>query len=278
MSKKIEELRERGDTLLEEMRTIAGGEPDDAQRARFDEIEAEFEHVTTRRKKLEELERAYETAVVVPGTGPEVIQRVSDDSPAMDRALDVIDRRDVPADNAEQLESLLRARDPRSEAAEWVITSSDRVYEAAFSKLIRHPRDGFLRLSDAERAAYSRANETRAAMSLTGANGGFLVPFTLDPAVIISNTGVAGNPIRQIARTERVTTDDWNGVTSAGVTAEWLAEAAEAADASPTFTQPTITVHKAAAYLQASIEVAQPGTSRRRWPAGGRCRARSGGR
>lgn len=97
-------------------------------------------------------------------------------------------------------------------------------------------------------------SEARAAMSLTGANGGFLVPFTLDPTVILTNAG-AMNPFRTISRNVTITTDDWNGVTSAGVTAEWLAEAAEAADASPTFTQPSITVHKASAYVQASLEV-----------------------
>ena len=94
----------------------------------------------------------------------------------------------------------------------------------------------------------------RAAMSLTGANGGYLVPFTLDPAVVLTNDG-AMNPMREIASVATIATDDWNGATSAGVTAEWLAEATEAADASPTFTQPSISVHKGAAYLQASLEV-----------------------
>jgi HK97 family phage major capsid protein len=55
----------------------------------------------------------------------------------------------------------------------------------------------------------------------------------------------------------QVTTDVWHGVSSAGITAEWLAEAAEAADASPTFAQPSIATHKGAAYVQASLEVLQ---------------------
>lgn len=97
-------------------------------------------------------------------------------------------------------------------------------------------------------------SEARAALSLTGANGGFLVPFTLDPTVVLSNVG-AVNPFRTICGQVSITTDDWSGVTSAGVTAEWLAEATEAADASPTFAQPSITVNKASAYIQASLEV-----------------------
>lgn len=94
----------------------------------------------------------------------------------------------------------------------------------------------------------------RAAMSLTGANGGYMVPFTLDPTIILTNDGAA-NPMREICDVVTITTDDWNGVSSAGVTAEWLAEATEAADASPTVAQPTITANKAAAYLFGSYEV-----------------------
>lgn len=94
----------------------------------------------------------------------------------------------------------------------------------------------------------------RTALSLTGANGGYLVPFTLDPTIILTNNG-ATNPMRGIADVVQITTDDWNGVTSAGVSAEWLAEGTEAADATPTFAQPSITAHKAAAYLFGSYEV-----------------------
>jgi HK97 family phage major capsid protein len=94
----------------------------------------------------------------------------------------------------------------------------------------------------------------RAALSLTDANGGVLVPFTLDPTIILTNAGVA-DPIRQIATQKQIATNDWNGVTSAGVGAEWTGEGTEAADASPTFTQPTITPKKADAWVFGSYEV-----------------------
>ena len=94
----------------------------------------------------------------------------------------------------------------------------------------------------------------RAAMSLTDAQGGYLVPFTLDPTVILTNAGSA-NPFRQISTIKTIATDDWNGVTSAGVTAEWTAEGTEAADASPTFAQPKITPKKADAWVFGSYEV-----------------------
>lgn len=94
----------------------------------------------------------------------------------------------------------------------------------------------------------------RAALSLTDANGGYLVPFTLDPTIILTNSGIQGS-IRSISTTKTIATNDWNGVTSAGVTAEWLGEGVQAADASPTFTQPVITPKKAAAWVFGSYEV-----------------------
>jgi HK97 family phage major capsid protein len=94
----------------------------------------------------------------------------------------------------------------------------------------------------------------RAALSLTNANGGYLVPFTLDPTVILTNSGIQGS-MRSISTIKTIATDDWNGVTSAGVTAEWLGEGVQAADATPTFGQPTITPKKAAAWVFGSYEV-----------------------
>ncbi len=96
----------------------------------------------------------------------------------------------------------------------------------------------------------------RAALSLTNANGGYLVPYTLDPSVILTNNGSA-NPFRRMATIKSTATDEWNGVTSAGVNAEWLAEATEAADATPTFGNINIPVHKAAAWLYGSFEILQ---------------------
>lgn len=100
-----------------------------------------------------------------------------------------------------------------------------------------------------------RVGETmRAALSLTDANGGYLVPFTLDPTVILTNSGIAG-PLRSISTVKTIATDSWNGVTSAGVSAAWTAEGVETGDATPTFAQPTITPKKADAWVFGSYEV-----------------------
>lgn len=94
----------------------------------------------------------------------------------------------------------------------------------------------------------------RAAMSLTDANGGYLVPFTLDPTIILTNAGIV-DPIRRISRNIQIATDAWHGVSSAGVTAGWTAEAAEATAADPTFAQPTIVPKRADAFIRGSYEV-----------------------
>ncbi|HEY3260792.1 MAG TPA: phage major capsid protein, partial [Pseudonocardiaceae bacterium] len=76
----------------------------------------------------------------------------------------------------------------------------------------------------------------------------------MDPTVILTNAGSA-NPFRAISTIKTIGTDDWNGVTSAGVNAEWTAEGVEAADASPGFGQPKITPKKADAWVFGSYEV-----------------------
>lgn len=94
----------------------------------------------------------------------------------------------------------------------------------------------------------------RAAMSTAGSAGGYLVPFTLDPTIILTNAGVV-DPIRSLATIKTIATTTWEGVTSAGVTAEWTDEGDEWADGSPTFTQPSITPKKADAWVAASYEI-----------------------
>jgi HK97 family phage major capsid protein len=85
--------------------------------------------------------------------------------------------------------------------------------------------------SEAFRVA-DRIRMQQRARSTTDDAGGYLVPMSLDVAVILTSSG-STNPMRQIARNVTIATDSWNGVSSAGVTAEWIAEASEVADASP---------------------------------------------
>jgi HK97 family phage major capsid protein len=97
------------------------------------------------------------------------------------------------------------------------------------------------------------SDEARA-MSLANAGGGYAVPVTLDPT-IIPTSNLSVNPFRAVARVEQITGDNWNGVSSAGVTAGYAAEATEASDNSPTLAQPVVSTEKAQAFIPYSIEI-----------------------
>jgi HK97 family phage major capsid protein len=85
---------------------------------------------------------------------------------------------------------------------------------------------------------------------------GLPVPFQLDPTIIpISNGSV--NPFRTISRIVQTTVNEWRGATSAGITAQYETEAAEAPDDTPTLAQPAITANRADAFVPFSFEVGQ---------------------
>lgn len=190
-----------------------------------------------------------------PGSGDD-ISRMDTPSGLASRAQDAVEHaHGLPSAAREHLSTVL-ANDDDPRASALVIAATSDAYRSAFEKLISDEKRGHLLFTPAEREAYARVEHARAALSLTAGNGGVLVPFTLDPSIILTNAGTS-NPFRQIARIETTLTDTWNGVTSAGVTAEWLAEGAEAADASPTFARATATPIKGAAWIYASYEIAE---------------------
>ncbi len=135
----------------------------------------------------------------------------------------------------------------------WAAATGAEAYERAFAKKLADPDNGQLtwtvKEGNAWRAVAAVQTEQRA-MSLTDTAGGHLVPMTLDPAVLLTSNGSV-NPLRSLARVVHTSTDAWQGVTSAGVTAE----AAEVADASPTLGSPSIPVSKGDAFVPFSFEV-----------------------
>jgi len=99
-----------------------------------------------------------------------------------------------------------------------------------------------------------QADAVRAAMSLTGANGGYALPTLLDPTLI--KTGVAvKNPIRRIARVETGTQNVWHGVSVGNVTTAWKSEGSAFTEGSPTLSNPSVTAYNLTAYLTASYEI-----------------------
>jgi HK97 family phage major capsid protein len=136
-----------------------------------------------------------------------------------DRALSALERSDFVADeHRDRVENLLRRRDTREGAlARHVLVTGSDAYRDAWVKVLNGRAH---ELSGEERQAMTLER----AMSLTSANGGYAVPFTLDPTIILTNAGTI-NPLRQIARVRTTVTNNWHGVTSAGVTAGYDAEA-----------------------------------------------------
>lgn len=155
------------------------------------------------------------------------------------RALDVIERHNRSGlmchDYAEAATTL--AQDNPGVARHMLLTGSE-TYLDDFRAYLEDPEQ----------------NAQRAALSLTNANGGYLLPFVLDPTIVLTNAGSA-NPWRRISSIKQTTSNTWNGVTSAGVSAAWLAEATETTDNSPTVGNLAITPAKAAAWVFGSYEV-----------------------
>lgn len=205
-------------------------------------------------------------SVQIQDSAPENIYDLSDlhmsrDSVAYgqalrDRAMRSIESWDsvIDAGPRESAESLVKnAANSRRDrdVAEHILRHGSPDYFSAFCKVLANPTMG-LQLLEGDEARAMRAALAEGATT----TGGFMVPVLIDPTIILQNAGIS-NPFRSIATVKSITTQTWKGVTSAGVTAEWTAEAAEAADASPTIAQPTITPVRADAYVQASFEMTE---------------------
>jgi HK97 family phage major capsid protein len=166
---------------------------------------------------------------------------------------------DYAADRADRLltEGSTHAR---GFAARWAASAGDPAYLSAFGKILADEQRGHLLWTEQERAAWQAVAEVQAeqrAMGTTPASaGGAMIPLTLDPAIILTSDGSA-NPLRQISRVVQTTTNAWQGVTSAGTSAEWKAEHAEVADASFPMAPAPIPVHFGDAFVPFSFEVGQ---------------------
>ena len=162
------------------------------------------------------------------------------------------------SDDSAHLVEKLVAEDKSSLTARWAAETGTEAYRGAFGKLIVNPERGLLLWTGEENVAFRKVDEIRGMIEGVGGTGKYLVPFDLDPAIILTNSGSV-SPIRDIARVVKTTSSAWNGVTSAGVTTEWLAEAAQAADASPTLAPAPIPVFKQAAWVPFSYELEEDG-------------------
>lgn len=164
------------------------------------------------------------------------------------RALGAVEQMPYATDKVREAATKFVERDGREcKARDLVLHTTSPDYMAAFTKLIR---------SEGQMAALNtdEQHSIARAMSLTDSAGGYLVPFQLDPTVILTANGSV-NQIRQISRVVTATGDVWNGVSSAGVTGSWDGEAVEVSDDAPTLSQPSIPIYKFQVFVPVSHEV-----------------------
>lgn len=275
----LQETLARMSELRTELETLAAveGDLDETQRAdwqsmteEWDALDASRAEMQARKDRLEAVRNAsLEPGNVEPIDAPQVIVRDDIYDPNQLNSLNGVERGTYLYDHASR--AIESWGDEHGVTAEWqesaakLIAGSKRP-RAKGSKLVAehilrfgnpdyvdafysYLEGGKTNLSEDESRAYRAAlNEG------TTTQGGFIVPPFLDPSIILTNNGIT-NPMRSISTVKTIGTQTWKGVTSAGVTAEWTAEAAEVADASPTVAQPTITPIRADAYVQASREM-----------------------
>lgn len=270
MSTRIEALAAELETIRSEIVELdAVEEPTEEQAARAEELlaawdttKAAHEKAVARAEQVEavraahvagRVERAVPDVVIRPDHTPFDDMRSIErgwlpDGDMVARAATAIEQCKVRGvtDDARQRATVLAEGDPR--IARHILLTGSPAYGEAFELILRHtPQVGLALLDDKQRDA------VRAALSNTDANGGYSNPWFVDPTIILTNDGIAG-PIRSISNVKTISTELWNGITSSGVTAEWLGEGSEAADKTPTVGQPSIGTVKGAAYVFASYE------------------------
>ncbi|MGW4883368.1 phage major capsid protein [Streptomyces murinus] len=162
------------------------------------------------------------------------------------RALAAVERMSAATDDIRSTATSIIERfdDKRGTIARMCLATSSPEYLRAWSKLAAGK--GHM-VSPEEQRALERA------MSLTDNQGGYLVPFQLDPTVILASDG-SKNDIRQVARSVVATGDVWHGVSAGAVQWRWADEASEAGDNAPSFNGPEVPVYKADGFVPISIE------------------------
>lgn len=139
-----------------------------------------------------------------------------------------------------------------SQLARLILATETDAYRSAFMKLMA--RGAGAVLTAEEGAAVNLVHEVRAAMSLSDSAGGYGVPVLIDPSIILTAQGHP-NDFFAISRVENITNDEWKGVTSAGATSYWTTEATTFTEGSPTLAQPNVVTKKLTTVSKYSFEI-----------------------
>lgn len=240
----------------------------DANEKRETEIKAGIEERKSREAKLAEQRSRWSSVRVDPSVGREEesyqVDFRSVGAPGghkhlQTRAKRILDDSDLAghlrADQQEHLRKLIRMQNGDTDGellAAFMIATSNPHYRSAFQKATTSQTPAF---TNDESRAINEVNWLKRAMAIgTQGTGGFAVPVVIDPTVILTAQGSL-NPILNLARVETITNDRWRGLSSAGVSWKFDAEASASTDNSPTVTQPVVPTYRADGFIPYSIEV-----------------------
>ena len=257
----VEEMRDREDTILRRDRAGVGDEEREKLIAEYTELTqariAAQDNTATRSEQIRSSGRGSREAGSDSSS-----RRVEEDrgphTEAREVGLRAIERMShhLTAEAGDRLDDLVR-RDTLGLDARYIDGVSNPHYERAFWKRVMRPDSAQFEMTAKEAEAMrivAQVEEERAMSVGTGSAGGFGVPFTLDPTITLSSNG-AINPLRELATVTPITTNEWRGVTSAGVIAGPALEATEVDDDSPVLVQPTAVVNRFDAFVPFSFEV-----------------------
>lgn len=203
------------------------------------------------RRRPQAVERVYKSISRGLDDNSQVVRMTTHE--ARDRALRVLDDKGTSAHMSQaQRDEAERQIRRSTDIARRVLVTETEAYRTAWAKLVTDPHPI---LADEERNAVLAYNEYRA-MSETTTAGGFGVPVFIDPSIILT-AQESNNPFLQIARQVQVNTNAWKGVSSAGVSWSFDAEATEVSDDSATVAQPVVNVYMARGFIPFSIELGQ---------------------
>lgn len=265
--KKIEALRTEAQELRDDIVRLSEldditPEQDaelDAKIERYAAVSADLERAEARQSIVDSLaERKQQTGdgaadfQIQRKTATDVDARTAAPGEVRDAARKLLD--EARWADADRLEAVERAMFKSSmyhkgdAVARMVVATENDDYRNGWLKTISGNSYG---ITPAEGEAMSRAQ----ALSPNTA-GGLGVPVIIDPTIMLADgRGLTG--ILSVARIETITNDKWRGVTSAGTTWSFDAEAAEVSDDSIELAQPEVEAHMASGFIPYSIEIGQ---------------------
>jgi len=267
----IDELRARVDNVDAEMRKlndeIGNHVPSEDQDERWEKLTAdraeaakEFSEAEARSNKLKESRDKWRSIQVGSSIDPfDEDVRTMQGKAVFSRSMSVVDSdsggRHLRADQKEHMHKLLRTVNGDTDGellGRLLLATENPHYRSAFQKVAASTAPVF---SAEEGRAIEQVGLIKRAMSIgSPGGGGYAVPVLIDPTIIMTAQG-STNDILQLARVETITNDTWRGLSTAGVSWSFKAEAATATDNSPTMAQPEVVTRRADGFIPFSIEV-----------------------